>query len=129
AHYVGNQGLYSSGQCLRDNKWDACNNVEGIILPQAPAGTYTILVRGAQVPQGERQPFALTASGDRLQEGIVQAPRPALYVPIMIGNGQALSGASFGVPAVPSTPVAAPSYTRSDVLRTPPSRLRVSHLK
>jgi subtilisin family serine protease len=103
-HYVGNQGLYSSGQCLRGGKWDACNNTEGIILAQAPAGTYTIPVHGAQVPQGGRQPFALTAAGNALQAGSTQPSTRALYLPITIGgSGQALSGAQI------ATPVAAPS--------------------
>jgi hypothetical protein len=67
AHYSGNQGLYTAGQCLRAGTWDACNNVEGIIIPQAGAGIYTIIVHGAQVAQGGAQPFALVASGNGLQ--------------------------------------------------------------
>lgn len=66
-HYYGNTGVYTSGQCLRDNQWDACNNVEGITVPSAAYGTYTIIVHGYNVPDGP-QPFALVASGDNLQE-------------------------------------------------------------
>ena len=59
-HYYGNFGLYSSGQCLRpvtpSIKWDACNNVEGVIIPNAPYGTYTVYVHGYNVPQGP-QPY------------------------------------------------------------------------
>jgi len=61
-HYSGNQGLYASGQCLRDGKWDQCNNVEGVLVPNAQHGTYTIIVRGINVPHGP-QPFALVALG------------------------------------------------------------------
>jgi subtilisin family serine protease len=104
-HYVGNQGLYSSGQCLRGGKWDACNNVEGIILPAAPAGTYTIIVRGAQVPQGGRQPFALTASGDGIQQG----GRSTIFLPMLMRGVQTFFSARLAVPATSSTPVAAPS--------------------
>jgi hypothetical protein len=65
--YYGNQGLYSGGQCLQ-GQWDACNNVEGVIVPNAVYGTYRVIVHGANVPQGP-QPFALVASGDSLREG------------------------------------------------------------
>lgn len=74
-HYSGNQGLYASGQCLRDGKWDQCNNVEGVLVPNAQHGTYTIIVRGINVPHGP-QPFALVASGNNVQEA---TPIPQLY--------------------------------------------------
>jgi subtilisin family serine protease len=77
ARYSGNQGLYPSGQCLRDGKWDACNNVEGIIVPNAAAGGYTIVVHGAQVAKGGQQPFALVASGNRLR-------RMAVFLPLTL---------------------------------------------
>ncbi|HEU5098888.1 MAG TPA: S8 family serine peptidase [Roseiflexaceae bacterium] len=80
AHYSGNQGLYSSGQCLRAGTWDACNNVEGVIIPQAGAGIYTIIVHGAQVAQGGTQPFALVASGNQAQ----QSQRSSVFMPLML---------------------------------------------
>jgi hypothetical protein len=109
-HYTGNQGLYSSGQCLRDGKWDACNNVEGIIIPRAPAGRYTIVVHGAQVAQGGRQPFALVASGNDLQQ-VGSSLQKAVFVPLALRAGsnlQALGGAPTpaALPAA-ATPVAA----------------------
>lgn len=64
-HYYGNTGLYSSVPCLRDGRWDACNNVEGVIIPEASPGDYRVIVHGYNVPQGP-QPFALVASGDNL---------------------------------------------------------------
>ena len=82
-HYYGNQGLYTGGQCLRNGKWDACNNVEGVIIPEAPYGTYTVIVRGANVPQGP-QPFALVAAGDDLQEGAPPTPTPTLERPFKV---------------------------------------------
>jgi hypothetical protein len=39
--------------------------VEGITIPNAPYGTYTVYVNAYNVPQGP-QPFALVASGDYL---------------------------------------------------------------
>ncbi|MCI0522006.1 MAG: S8 family serine peptidase [Chloroflexi bacterium] len=80
-HYYGNSGVYFSGQCLRSGLWDACNNVEGIVINQAAIGVWTVIVRGANVPQGP-QPFALTASGDNLL-GTAVAPK-LLYLPMVI---------------------------------------------
>jgi len=83
-HYYGNEGLYTSGQCLRNGKWDACNNVEGVIIPNAPYGNYTVIVHGANVPQGP-QPFALAASGDYLQEGGAPSPEQhRIYLPLVL---------------------------------------------
>jgi len=68
-HYYGNFGLYSTGQCLRQIsttvKWDTCNNVEGVLIPNAVYGNYTVIVRGYNIPNGP-QPFAVVASGDNL---------------------------------------------------------------
>jgi len=81
AHYYGNQGLYSGGQCLGGGKWDTCNNVEGVIIPSALDGTYTVIVHGANVPQGGSQPFALVASGDDLRE-----EQYLVYLPLLFKN-------------------------------------------
>jgi len=108
-HYYGNQGTYTSGQCLRDGKWDACNNTEGIIIPQAAAGTYTIIVHGVQVAQGGRQPFALVASGNGLQQP--QLPRKA-YLPLILQGGPGLSAASQAEPVGTPTPEAIPMRKR-----------------
>lgn len=82
AHYYGNQGLYTSGQCLRQAKWDQCNNVEGVLVPNAPYGEYTIIVRGVNVPHGP-QPFALVASGDTLQESGTLSLSHKVYIPVV----------------------------------------------
>ncbi len=87
-HYYGNQGVYQSGQCLRDGKWDACNNVEGVVIPQAPNGVYHVRVHAPNVPQGP-QPFALVVRGDNLHEGAVPTPTPpslnrTLYLPVVV---------------------------------------------
>ncbi|MBI2865598.1 MAG: S8 family serine peptidase [Chloroflexi bacterium] len=71
-HYYGNQGVYTSGSCLRSSKWDACNPVEGMVIPRAVYGTYTVVVHGYQVAQGTKQPFALVATGDYLQEATAE---------------------------------------------------------
>ncbi len=80
-YYRGNAGLYTGGQCLRAGQWDACNNVEGVVIDNAPAGIYTVVVRGVNVPQGP-QPFALVGSGNNLR-----APSPPLnekvYLPML----------------------------------------------
>ena len=84
-HYYGNNGAYAVGSsCLRDNQWDRCNNVEGVIIPTAYYGTYTVIVRGYNVPNGP-QPFALVASGDYLVEGSIPlSTKPSLYLPLII---------------------------------------------
>jgi hypothetical protein len=105
AHYSGNQGLYTAGQCLRDGTWDACNNVEGIIIPQAGAGAYTIIVHGAQVAQGGAQPFALVASGNGLQS----PPQRPVFVSLIMHGGEAVIQAhdSAPTPTPLPTPIAA----------------------
>jgi hypothetical protein len=107
AHYSGNQGLYTTGQCLRAGKWDACNNVEGIIIPQAGAGTYTIIVRGAQVAQGGPQPFALVASGNSLQP----PPQRPVFVSLILRKSAAVlqshDSAPTPTPTLLPTPMAA----------------------
>jgi hypothetical protein len=105
AHYSGNQGLYTSGQCLRGGTWDACNNVEGIILPQAGAGMYTVIVHGAQVAQGGAQPFALVASGN----GVQQPLQHPVFVPLIKNSGGMVIQAheSAPTPTPQPTPMAA----------------------
>ena len=85
--YVGNQGVYQGGQCLRAGKWDACNNVEGVIIPQAPYGTYRVIVHAHNIPHGP-QPFALVARGDNLREGTSPPPTPQnpVYLPLIQGE-------------------------------------------
>ena len=82
-HYYGNAGLYTSGQCLRQQsttvKWDAFNNVEGVYIPNARYGTYTIYVHGYNVPNGP-QPFALVASGDYL---LTSGLNKRIYLPMV----------------------------------------------
>jgi hypothetical protein len=79
-HYAGNTGTYASGQCLRAGVWDACNNVEGVLLPNARYGVYKVVVHGVNIPMGP-QPFALAASGDYLREG--NTPLNLVYIPFI----------------------------------------------
>jgi subtilisin family serine protease len=66
SHYYGNTGLYAStSTCLQNGKWDSCNNVERVLIPSTLEGTYTVIVHGANVPQGP-QAYALVGSGDNL---------------------------------------------------------------
>ncbi|HZD55809.1 MAG TPA: hypothetical protein VE136_03750, partial [Anaerolineales bacterium] len=82
AHYYGNAGVYASGNsCLRDGKWDTCNNVEGVIIPGAPNGSYTVIVHAHNVPYGP-QPFALVASGDYIREGTF-IPADFVFLPMV----------------------------------------------
>ena len=81
--------------------WDACNNVEGIIIPLAGAGAYTIIVHGAQVAQGGAQPFALVASGNGLQP----PPQPPVFVALIMHGGGLVVHAHDSAPT--PTPLAA----------------------
>ncbi|MCL5257268.1 MAG: S8 family serine peptidase [Chloroflexi bacterium] len=47
----------------RVNGGDRTNNVEGVKIGQPIAGTYTLTVKGYNVPKGGQQPFALVANG------------------------------------------------------------------
>jgi len=73
-HYSGNQGVYTSGQCLRGGTWDACNNVEGISIPlrQVPAPIPSSFT--ARRPKARKLSFALVASGNGLQPQQQQHP-------------------------------------------------------
>lgn len=89
SRYVGNQGVYDSGDvCLRDATWDRCNPVEGIIIPSAQYGDYRVLVHGYEVAQGGRQPFALVASGDAVRLSGTEPPSSDLtkhvYLPVTV---------------------------------------------
>jgi subtilisin family serine protease len=79
SHYYGNTGLYlSTSSCLQNGKWDSCNNVERVQIPSTIQGTYTVIVHGANVPQGP-QGYALVGSGNNLLgdtffEGVIYLP-------------------------------------------------------
>lgn len=82
-HYQGNQETYPAGHtCLREDGFDTCNTVESIALSQAISGTYLVEVRGYQVAQGEGQPFALVATGNRISGELMPAER-TLYLPLV----------------------------------------------
>jgi subtilisin family serine protease len=67
-HYYGNAGLYTSTSgCLANGKWDSCNNLERVEIPNAPQGSYTVIVHGANVPQGP-QSYALVGTGASIQK-------------------------------------------------------------
>ena len=86
-HYYGNQGIYASGDaCLRDERWDACNNIEGIIIPEAMSGTYTVTVQAYEVPQGRSQPFALVASGEYLQGPVPRDEPTTICLPVVVNE-------------------------------------------
>ena len=74
------------GQCLAEGKWDACNNVEGVIIPSAFDGTYTVIVHAFNVAQGGSQPFALVVSGDDLQEEGPPTAEHTVYLQLMLKN-------------------------------------------
>ncbi|HEX6303434.1 MAG TPA: hypothetical protein VFZ76_04535, partial [Anaerolineales bacterium] len=83
-HYYGNTGVYNpNNSCVRAGQWDQCNNVEGVLIPKALNGTYTVIVHGYNVPQ-DPQRFALVASGDYLQEGSSPVEQNKIFLPITV---------------------------------------------
>ncbi|MBI4670412.1 MAG: S8 family serine peptidase [Chloroflexi bacterium] len=60
AKYKGN--VFAHGWGKTGGKFDAINNVENVYVQSAEAGTWTVRVRGANVPYGP-QPFALVVQG------------------------------------------------------------------
>lgn len=81
-HYWGNAGAYAAGSpCLVGGK-DVCNNVEGVIIPEADFGGYQIIVHGVNVPQGGKQPFAVVASGTCLLGNC--ALSDGLFLPLLL---------------------------------------------
>lgn len=65
ATYRGNAGVYApNSPCLRADGHDRCNNAESVFLANAENGVWRVRVKGYQVPQGTRQPFALTVRGN-----------------------------------------------------------------
>jgi hypothetical protein len=107
--YYGNQGLYTGGTCLRDGKWDACNNVEGAIIPDARYGTYTVIVHGHNIPQGP-QPFALVAAGDNVRAGS-SSPVPTPTRQISISPEKGDNGTPFTITGANFTASAAVTLT------------------
>lgn len=70
--YIGNNfagGWTSSGTVPSDDT----NNVENVYVQTAAAGTWSVEVRGANVPQGP-QPFALVVDGGGLGDADVEPP-------------------------------------------------------
>ncbi len=59
--YKGN--VYSGGQSAGGGSYDARNVEECVRRVTPPTGPWTIAVRGTNVPQGGRQPYALVATG------------------------------------------------------------------
>jgi hypothetical protein len=59
--YKGN--VFAGGQSTTGGSFDRLNVVEGVRLNSPPTGTYTIRVKGYNVPQGPNQPYALVSTG------------------------------------------------------------------
>lgn len=80
--YSGNTGLYTSlSNCLQNGRWDSCNNVESVRIASTIKGTYTVIVHGANVPQGP-QSYALVGSGAILSGNTVF--EGSIYLPAVL---------------------------------------------
>jgi hypothetical protein len=91
-HYYGNQGLYrpeDTYDCLKDGKWDSCNNVEGIIISNIQNGVYQVNIIGANIPGtagSNIQPYALVATGGNIT-GIYEEIE-CVYLPMVQFNNE-----------------------------------------
>lgn len=70
ATYYGN--VFSGGWSATGGTFDRRNNVENVYIA-APAGVYTVTVRGYNIPQGP-QPYALVVSGGTFGTGPTLTP-------------------------------------------------------
>ena len=75
--YLGN--VFAGGWSQSGGAADRVNNLENIYVSSAPAGTWTVSVRGYNVPSGP-QPFALVV------DGVFGAPPPPPPPPAPPGN-------------------------------------------
>ncbi len=66
--YLGN--VFSGGWSQTGGSADSVNNVENVYVQSAAAGTWTVTINGANVPQGP-QPFAIVVDG---QFGVAPTP-------------------------------------------------------
>lgn len=71
--YRGN--VFSGGWSQTGGSADTVNNVENVYVQSAAAGTWTVQVSGANVPQGP-QPFALVVDGTFGTPGPTNTPAP-----------------------------------------------------
>lgn len=87
--YYGNDGAYPAGSeilntartnCLAGQA-DRCNTIESVVVTAPVTGTYRVIVRGTNVPQGKMggsQPFALVAAGNNVQTATGGTPAPTV---------------------------------------------------
>ncbi|MCB9418726.1 MAG: S8 family serine peptidase [Ardenticatenaceae bacterium] len=102
--YRGN--VFSGGWSQTGGTADSVNNVENVYVQSAAAGTWTVTISGANVPQGP-QPFALVVDG---QFGV--APTPT-NTPIPPTNTPGPSPTPVTPTATPTGPVCV-TYSSTD---------------
>lgn len=83
--YLGN--VFSGGWSQSGGSADGVNNVENVYIESAAAGTWTVTVNGANVPQGP-QPFALVIDDGEV-EAVDLPPTVSIDSP---NNGATVSG-------------------------------------
>jgi serine protease AprX len=71
--YRGN--VFSGGWSATGGSADAINNVENVYVQSAAAGTWTVSITGANIPQGP-QPFALVVEGGAAAPTPTPTPTP-----------------------------------------------------
>ena len=123
AVYRGN--VFSGGWSQTGGSADRTNNVENVYVQSAEAGTWTVEVRGYNVPMGP-QPFALVADG---AFGVTSTPTPtptatptATPVPPTFTPTSTATPTATPVPSTSTpTPTATPTATPVPPTSTPTS--------
>src|SRR5690606_14566350 len=95
--------------------FDTVNNVENVYVQSAAAGTWTVQVSGANVPQGP-QPFALVVDGTFGSAGPTNTPVPPTNTPTATNTATATNTPAPGTCTTytsSDTPINLPNGTTS----------------
>jgi hypothetical protein len=110
--YRGN--VFSGGWSATGGSADSVNNVENVYVQAPAAGTWTVQISGANVPQGP-QPFALVVDGNF--GGVVPTPTSTTVPPTPTNT--AVPPTATSTPVAPTSTPVAPTSTPVAPTSTP----------
>ncbi len=113
--YLGN--VFSGGWSQTGGSADSSNNVENVYIAAAPAGTWSVEIRGVNVPNGP-QPHALVVDGSFGNEPTPTVTPTATATPTAVPPTPTATVTATPVPPTP-TPTAAATATSTPVPPTP----------
>ncbi|GAB4119777.1 MAG: hypothetical protein Fur005_45280 [Roseiflexaceae bacterium] len=114
--YRGN--VFSGGWSQTGGTADSVNNVENVYVQSAAAGTWTVTVNGANVPQGP-QPFAIVVEGGSAAPTPTATPVPPTATP----TATPIPPTATPTPTPGGTAPAAPTSLTGTVLSTTSVRI------